>query len=78
MISLVFDIQRQRLRQARLPLALLVWIDLLDLDVGTPRRSLHRLFRLGGGLAERDFLDDGELPMKWPLLRVKGYPPRMG
>jgi hypothetical protein len=43
------------------------------------RPRLHRLFRLGGGLlAWRDLLDGGELPMKWPLLRVKQYLTHMG
>jgi hypothetical protein len=37
------------------------------------RPRLHRLFRLGGGLAERNFFDDSELPMKWSLLWVKQH-----
>jgi hypothetical protein len=42
------------------------------------RPRLHRLFRLGSGLAWRDLLTGGELPMKWSLLWVKQYLPHMG
>src|SRR5512134_3859017 len=54
------SIFRCNMSAERLLLALLrfVRIDLLDIDVGTPRRCLHRLFPLGGRLAQRDLFDD--------------------